>query len=164
MEFQPDRSNYGPFDVLLLKGADGVKLITFPYAKVKGSQLFCMVADNAGRTVNQAATPDFAQFFALAEVSIWGLVPGLATCLHRQDVRQLTGPMHYVIPWDLPWNDIEVRARNMSGGRRGTPTPSEGGGVMQPAANPPPGQPTSPVFMATGYKISVTVLLQQTKG
>jgi hypothetical protein len=160
MQYQPDRSNYGPFNILLFAGAEGTKLITFPYAAVKGSQLLAVVTDNTSRTSPQSATSDYAQFFAIAEVSIWGLVPGYSCMLHRQATRQLTGPMNYQIPSDLPWNDIEVRARNMSGGRRGT-SPTEG--VMLPAQNPPPGQPTSPIYMATGFKIEVSVLLQRTR-
>ena len=38
IEFQPDRSNYGPFDVLLFKGADGTKLnkrVDFPRGHAK---------------------------------------------------------------------------------------------------------------------------------
>jgi hypothetical protein len=170
MSFEKGRSTYGPYNVLLLTGPDGRRIESFPYASIKGSQLLVAVNDNVARIGNQGQTADSIQFMAIAEISIWGSVQKQAVCLKRQATRMLTGPMSYQIPGDLPWNEIEVRARNMSGGRRGSyislidgVTPS----FLQPAPNVPPNpkysqllgfQPPDP---SAGYLVEVTIAIQQ---
>lgn len=169
MGFERGRSTYGPYNVLLLTGPDGRRVESFPYAEVKGSQLLIAVNDNVARIADQGARSDSIQLMAIAEISIWGSVQKQAVCLKRQATRMLTGPMSYQIPGDLPWNEIEVRARNMSGGQRGSYVSSIDGSpsILQPAPNVPPNphysqllgyQPPSP---SAGFLIEVTIAIQQ---
>lgn len=172
MAFQAGRSTYGPYNVLLLAGPEGKRIESFPYAAIQGSQLLISVNDNVARVANQAARADFIQLYAVAEISIWGSVQRQAVCLKRQATRMLTGPMSYQIPGDLPWNEIEVRARNMSGGRRGSYVSTVDGApsILQPGPNVPPNpnysqllgfQPNNP---NAGYLVEVTIAIQQERG
>ncbi len=157
----PARSTYGPYNVLQFTGPDGKKLETFQYSEVRGSQVLVWVVDNSSKSINQAQTAevDTCQFFVIAEISIWGKVQGYSSCLKRQATRMLTGPMLYSIASDEPWAEIEIRARNMSGGRRGTPT----GGILQPAANQPSNQwpvGSAAPSLLRGYQINVMMAVQ----
>lgn len=167
-QLQRGRSTYGPYNVLLLAGPDGKRIESFPYAEVKGSQLLISVNDNVNRIANQANQADSVQLFAIAEISIWGYVQRQGVCLKRQATRMLTGPMHYAIGDDLPYNEIEIRARNMSGGQRGSYLSGDAvPSLLQPAPNLPPNprysqllgfQPPNP---NAGFLIEVTISTQQ---
>lgn len=135
---------YGPFEVLNLNElGEGTPLITVPYAEVAGSQLLAAVTENfeAGALVFSGDSQFYLQF----EVSVWGSYQGFQSCLKRTSMRALTGPSSYYFDSDAAFDQIIVKARNMSGGRRGP-------GIA--------GQVTT----ANGYSASLTIFIQPRGG
>lgn len=125
MSAEPIRPVWGPYNVITFGGPDGTKLESFQYSEVKGSQICVWASDNFASFSNQAgAETGYLYFMALVEVSIWGTVQSFEACIKRQAVRMVSGPMNLAIPCDLPWQRIEIRARNMTGGHPGLATDS----------------------------------------
>lgn len=135
---------YGPFEVLNLNElGEGTPLVTIPYAEVVGSQVLAAITENF-----EAGTLGFTgdtQFYLGFEVSFWGSYQGFQTCLKRTTVRSLTGPTSYYFDADAAFDQVVVKARNMSGGRRGP-------GVNGVVSN------------ANGYFASLTLFIQPRSG
>jgi hypothetical protein len=136
----------GPFEVIQAIGPEGAPIASIPFSKVRGSNLLISVDDNFGKVLPVTA---IRSYWAVAEVSIIGRVQGVETLLKRQQVRMLTGPMGYVFDDAEAYGDLVVRARNMSGGRRGPPGPA--------TASPDP-------TAANGFSITVTIAFQPRGG
>jgi hypothetical protein len=135
---------YGPFEVLNLNElGEGTPLVTIPYAEVVGSQILAAITENfeAGAL---SFTGD-AQFYLAFEVSFWGSYQGFQSCLKRTTMRALTGPTSYYFDGDAAFDQVIVKARNMSGGRRG------------PGIN-------GVVTNANGYSASLNLFIQPRSG
>ncbi len=160
---QPTRPVYGPYNVLLLR--NGYKqLVSLPYSACRGSQLYIACTDNVAQVSPQNLDGefDFLQLFDVVEIEIRGKVGGYQAALKRQQIRNVTGPMTYGVPSDLPYEEIAIWARNMSGGRYGSPDVDP---VIVPPVNPhfnttmPTGQ--LPPEVTSGFYINVTLHLQE---
>lgn len=108
------RKSYGPYNVIDDYVLEGRTLVTLPFDNVKGCQLLVSVVDNVD-ILNPGAADQ--RFWAIAEVAIWGIIQGYATPIKRQHVRMISGPMEYVFPFEEAYDSIEVRGRNMTGGK-----------------------------------------------
>lgn len=131
MNFRPTNRSpvSGPFEVIEETKGDGRELVAIPFRDVAGAQLLASVSDNFGRLVTGTLLP---QYWAAAEISVWGVIQSARTCLVRQTVRMGTGPLLYTFPVDEPWEQISVKAVNISGGKLG---PSSNGGTLPNKAN-----------------------------
>lgn len=110
------RKVFGPYDIQQAVSGDCLQLTEIPYANVQGGQLLISVADNYNI---QDQVTVFPRFWATAEVQIWGRIQGYDEILKTQQVRMVSGPMVYIVPFEEAYDYIDIRARNMSGGRRG---------------------------------------------
>lgn len=111
---------YGPFDVLSLNGLpEGQVLLTLPFPQVEGAQLLVAMTDS-----NQFGIVNDAESFLAFEVGFWGSFQGFQSLIKRAAVRSLTGPMSYTFPFEESYDQVIIKVRNMSGGRRG---PAPGG-------------------------------------
>jgi len=108
--------NYGPFDVLALNELpEGQPLLTLPFAQVEGAQiLIAMTASIPRDQITSGA-------WLIAEVGIWGSFQGFQSLIKRAAIRQITGPMSYQFQFEEIYDQVIIKARNMSGGRRGPP-------------------------------------------
>lgn len=133
---------FGPYNLMELNELpEGQTLLTVPYSEVQGAQLLCSVTNGSAGTPFGIDT----QFFLEFEVGIWGSYQGFLNLLKRTGMRALTGPMTYMFPIDFPFESISIKARNMSGGRRG---PGTDGVVTE----------------ANGFKSALTVHVQARAG
>lgn len=107
---------YGPFETLSLNELpEGQPLLTLPFAQVEGAQiLVAMTASIPFDQINSGA-------WLIAEVGLWGSFQGFQTLIKRAALRQITGPMSYTFQFEETYDHIIIKARNMSGGRRGAP-------------------------------------------
>lgn len=108
---------YGPFDILSLNSlSEGQVVLTLPYAEVQGAQLLSSVTQtNPNGIINDT------QSFAAFEVGYWGSFQGFQSLIKRAAIRSLTGPMSYLFDFEESYDQVIVKVRNMSGGRRGPP-------------------------------------------
>lgn len=113
---------------------DGLDVVTLPWAQVRGAQLLVNVIDNFATRFPLTSGQD-SRYWAALEVSIWGAIQGYSTCLKRQHVRMISGPMFYNCASDEFYSAITVRARNMTGGRTGGNPTVNGGSAAAIAAN-----------------------------
>jgi hypothetical protein len=135
----------GPVEIISETGPVGRVLDTIPYTNVRGSQILITVVDNWAALVDgQQAIP---AYMAGAEVELVGVVQAVEFVLKRQYCRMFTGPMFYVFDDAEAYDNILLRARNMSGGRRGNP------GGIAPA-------PTA----ANGFSLKVQAQIQPRGG
>lgn len=124
---------YGPFEVIGETGAVGRVLVTIPYTQVRGSQILINVTDNWGpRAQGQQGIP---VYMAGAEVELIGAVQSYQIVLKREFCRGMTGPMFYIFDDAEAYDSILLRARNMSGGRRGAVGVTSGPTVLPTSAN-----------------------------
>lgn len=122
---------FQPVQCISAGGYDGIDVISLPWSEVVGAQVIVNVIDNFA-VLASGLTQD-ARYWGMLEVSIWGAVQGYASCLKRQQVRMISGPMFYRFDSDEFYSHVSVRARNMSGGKSGgdqsgaTPPSAAGG-------------------------------------
>lgn len=138
----------GPFEVIQETGPVGRVLDTIPYVNVRGSQILITVVDNWAALVATAGGGAIPVLMAAAEVELCATVQAVEFVLKRQYCRMFTGPMFYVFDDAEAYDNVLVRARNLSGGRRGPP-----GGAMTP-------QPDA----ANGFSLKVQVQIQPRGG
>lgn len=118
---------YGPYDVLSTNSlAEGQPILTLPWPDVQGAQLLASLTDS-----NRNGVPNDAQSFLAFEIGIWGSFQGFESLIKRTAIRALTGPISYRFDTEESYDKVIIKARNMSGGRRG-PTPA---GVWTTANN-----------------------------
>lgn len=118
---------YGPYEIVDIAQGECKTLVTLPYARVVGSQMLVRATDNFGRVFGPGAIS--ADQFVAAEVVIAGYVQGSRTVITRQQIRNLSGPMRWLFRAEEMYDSVEVAARNMSGGRRGSQTVDFPGGA-----------------------------------
>jgi hypothetical protein len=113
----------GPFSVLDL--AQLTTIFTCPFADVQGGNIMVTVQDSA--TSFAVGGAGIALVGALnADVEISGLVQGVRSIIKRAFVNNFSGPLIAQFEtWDL-YDDIEIRARNMTAGFAGPGGPSLG--------------------------------------
>ena len=119
MPLKAGSKQYGPFEVVDIVQPDVQTLVTIPYSDVVGSQMLVTVSDNFARDFLLA---DNASRFAAAEIGITGRVQGEPYIIQRAHVRALSGPLRWIFRAEEMYDQIEIGARNMSGGRRGSPS------------------------------------------
>lgn len=108
---------YGPFEITDLSLPDAKQLVTLPYAAVVGSQILAIASDNyAGRVTGVTFS------IPLIEVVYRGYVQGQPYDISRAQISSLTGPFRFIFPAEMMFDQLEIAGRNMSGGRRGSPT------------------------------------------
>ncbi len=107
----------GPYEIIGEVSAEGRVLVDIPWEKVIGGQVIVAVSDNYSQLQTTINDP---QYWATAEVSIWGVVQGYAEVLKRQQLRMLSGPMLYQFANEEAYHAVRFRARNFTGGRRGS--------------------------------------------
>jgi hypothetical protein len=131
IEYQaPASTTRGPFAIGV-----GVSVPTpidsFPFRDVAGGTLIVNVSEAA---IGIGITPTLTAL--IAEIEIVGKVQGIATVLKRTQIRLQTGPTIYrFYPWEL-YDTIEIRARNMTGGRPGGQAISPGSMLITLALQP----------------------------
>lgn len=138
---------FAPVECIDVADVNGLDVVSLPWAQVKGAQLIINSIDNYDTVDIGSGGP---AYWAALEVTVWGTVQGYATCLKRQHVRMLTGPMLYRVDGDEFYNYVTVKARNMSGGVSGGST--EGG------LSPP--RPSSQL----GFSLKCQVMLTAQQG
>ena len=110
----------GPFEIISETGPVGRVLDTIPYSNVRGSQIVITVTDNwAG--LFDTVDGGIPAYMPAAEIELLGTVQAVEFVLKRQYCRMFTGPMMYVFDDAEAYDNILLRARNLSGGRRGAP-------------------------------------------
>lgn len=136
------RKVLGPFQILDTIGRFCVPVTAFPFTDVQGGTVSVVLQGNlsispAGGTFSEA----------MFEVEIVGIVQGQEDCLVRGWLSDLSGPLRKTFEeWDV-YETIEIRARNMVGGRTG--------GNVDPQNIPPVDNST-----AAGFFVNLTVNLQ----
>lgn len=109
---QPFVENSGPFDLLQLVGDDCVPLTEIPFATVRGGQIAISVRDN----INDTKFSSILGLFC-ADVQIVGIIKGIESVLCQGYLRGYTGPMVYKFEDADNYETIQIRARNMLGGK-----------------------------------------------
>lgn len=133
---------HGPFECLTLNElGEGQPLLTLPYSDVEGAQLSASITGNSA----PGSVSGDSQFWIIIEVGIWGSFQGVPSLLKRVALTPRTGPTSYLFGEAQAYDKVEVRARNMSGGRRG---PGLG----------------SVVSLATGFSALLNVTVQPRQG
>ncbi len=131
----PASKSLGPFQVL--DNTRPIKVVTFPYRDVKGGNLIVSVVNQ--RLGDPKLIIANGRTALTAEVEILGLIQGTPSVLKRAVTRFLTGPITYQFTtWDL-YDNITIRARNMTGGFPG---------------------PTTVTNTALGYQLQLSVSIQ----
>lgn len=130
----------GPFDILDNVGRDTVPICNFPFSQVEGGHV------SVSLTGNLAASSSGGTFAeSMFEIEIVGVVQGAVDVLKRGWINENTGPLRKSFErWEV-YEQIEIRARNMTGGK-------PGGNI----------DPTVPVFNSTAnqFRVQATVNLQ----
>lgn len=121
----------GPYEVISEMGPVGRVLETIPFSKVRGSQILINVSDNFATLIPSGSSETV--YMAVAEVEILGTIQGTPFVLKRQACKAVTGPMFYVFEDAEAYDSVILRARNLTGGRRGPA--AYGGGVVPSAEN-----------------------------
>lgn len=111
---------YGPYEIVDVAQGEAKTLVTLPYSRVVGSQMLVRCSDNFGRIFGPGAIS--IDHWVSAEVVLAGYVQGSRFIITRQQIRDLSGPMRWVFRAEEMYDSVEVAARNMSGGRRGSQT------------------------------------------
>jgi len=86
--------------------------LSLPYAKIRGSQIVVIAVDNF---TNLGASASSKEWGAI-EVTILGSVGGYSFLLKRQQIRMMTGPCLFLVPYDAAYDEISVESRNVTGG------------------------------------------------
>lgn len=109
---------YEPVECIGVSEPNGLDVITLPWKQVAGAQVLVLVRDNYASAL-PAAVLNSTAYWPTLEVTIWGAVQGYSTCLKRQHVRMLTGPLLYRVESDEFYSAFSVRARDITGGYPG---------------------------------------------
>ncbi len=114
---------YGPTEIVdqTQIATDGAILWTLPYKSVRGSQLCVSVVDTFLQPL-VSVIAGLIYGIAGAEITIAGSVRGFESPIRRQFMRNITGPLVFVVPEDEPYNDLIIRARPFVGGYPGIPS------------------------------------------
>src|SRR5215212_3499072 len=140
---QIGRKVLGPFDVLDCLGGDTVPVTNFPFAQVQGGTVSVVLAGDV------TASPAGGTFsVGTFEVEIIGIVQGQEDVLKRGWLTENSGPLRKTFEGFEVYETIEIRARNMVGGRTGGNL-DVAAGVANTTAN--------------GFKVQLTVNLQPRK-
>lgn len=108
---------HGPFECITLnEQGEGTPVLVLPYSEVEASQLLAHLIDNTAS--NNGASSD-SQFWIMIEVGIWGSLQGYESLIKRTTLSPRTGPMSYLFGFAEAYDKVIIKARNMSGGRRG---------------------------------------------
>lgn len=143
MSIKASTKVHGPYECLTLNElGEGTPLLDLPYSEVEGSQLALQLTDNASTAFSASVDP---QFWIIIEVGVWGSLQGLPTLLKRVAMSPRTGPVSYLFQFAEAYDQVTIRARNMSGGRRG------------------PG-PAGVATVAAGFSATLTVTVQPRSG
>lgn len=145
---RPTNKSYGPFQVIDIATPECQTLFTLPWALVVGCHVLIRVDDNFAR---QLADPEFNTstnpVWATAEVALFGTIQGIRSTIHRVQTSSSGGPVSFVFPAEMMYTDLEVAARNMTGGHRGPANVDPGEGALTPNG-------------ANGFSIEVTATFQ----
>lgn len=147
-----------------LLGPVAVPVADIPYEIVRGGNLAISVDD----TINIAGIAVSNSIF-VADVEIFGIIRGIETLLAKQYVRSFTGPMLYRFEDADAYRTVQIRARNMAGGKEPSNTlfimgsdtqvifdPSTGGGSGAPAGS---GAGTQTII-TPNFSATITIAIQ----
>lgn len=107
---------YGPFQCIGNLTGDGPVILSLPFTQVAGCRVMVSVTDNFGSQVGSTVPQIYDRRYPGLEVSIWGAVQSLESCVKRQHVHMLSGPMGHVFDFEEGWDTINFRALNPQGG------------------------------------------------
>lgn len=122
----------GPYEVFGYSGrAQPQEVVSVPFDNVRGGILCAQVLDNLSTGVVTDSFSFYNRFLACAivEVSLFGLVKGVACNLITVALRQLTGPFFYPFDGSEAYENISVRARMMRAGLRNPPAARSDGTI-----------------------------------
>lgn len=136
---------YGPFEIIGEGSPEGRVIQALPWVNVRGAQVLASCTDNFGQLQPNTGN---ATYWAIAEVTIWGVVQGYANVLKRQQIRMSSGPMTYVLPDEEAYDQVEFRARNFTGGKRAVPSSTGSNAPVQ----------------ANGFSLKVQLFIQPRGG
>lgn len=106
------RKAYGPYQILDFVGFDTQPVHEFPFTDVQGGNLSVVLDENVS-TSPSGGTYAMAMF----EIEIVGVIQGQQDSLMRAWITGLTGPLRLSFQDSDVYETIQVRARNMVGGR-----------------------------------------------
>ena len=135
---------YGPYEIVDIAQGECQTLVTLPYSRVVGSHMLIRCTDNFGRIFGPGAIS--VDHWVAAEVVIAGYVQGSRFVITRQQIRNLSGPMRWIFAAEEMYESVEVAARNMTGGRRGSQNTDSPGGTDTSSA--------------AGFSIKINVSIQ----
>lgn len=118
MKEQAGAKVFIPVECIGVSEVNGRDVVTLPWSEVKGAQILVLARDNYAEAL-PAAVLDTAAYWPTLEVTIWGAIQGYMTCLKRQQVRMITGPMMYRVDGDEFYSALTIRARDITGGQTG---------------------------------------------
>jgi hypothetical protein len=137
------RKVLGPFDVLDHVAAEPVSVCTLPFREIEGGAVSVVLNENVS---GSGAGGTFSE--AMVEIEIVGIVQGQVDVLKRAWLTGLSGPVRKTFEAFEVYDTLEIRARNMMGGRSG--------------GNNDPTNVNGPVLLTTGlgFFCRLTVNLQ----
>lgn len=106
------RKAYGPFEILDFVGFEPIPVHEFPFTDVQGGHLTVVLDENVSGSAS-GGTYAVATF----EIEIVGVIQGQQDSLMRAWITGLTGPLRLSFDSADVYETIQVRARNMVGGR-----------------------------------------------
>lgn len=143
----------GPYQIIQFGGLEGEPLVTIPFAAVDGGQIAISVADNFVQfAIMVSGVARDARYFATAEIGLWGHVQGEEFLILRDNIRAASGPLVYSFRRDESYDQVIVKARNVSGG-----VPGGSFSTYPPVA---PEEPSA----ANGASLQVQVFIQPRAG
>jgi len=106
------RKAYGPYQILDFVGLDTIPVHEFPFTEVQGGHLTVVLDENV------SSSPSGGTYaMAMFEIEIVGVIQGQPDSLMRAWITGLSGPLRLSFEAADVYETIQVRARNMVGGR-----------------------------------------------
>ncbi len=106
------RKAYGPYQILDFVGFEPQPVHEFPFTDVQGGNLTVVLDENV------SSSPSGGTYaMAMFEIEIVGVIQGQQDSLMRAWITGLSGPLRLAFADSDVYETIQIRARNVIGGR-----------------------------------------------
>lgn len=106
------RKAYGPYQILDFVGFEPIPVHEFPFTDVQGGNLTVVLDENVSSSQSGGTYAE-----AMFEIEIVGVIQGQQDSLMRAWITGLSGPLRLSFGDSDVYETIQIRARNMVGGR-----------------------------------------------